>query len=117
MRNTDRGLDNWMIKVDWETGKASIVSEPVRMDMGTEPRDEEEALGPRPVDPSKAASPAMRAANPYKTQKPMKASNAKAPANEPLMSIGAIDNSLSWPWKHPDAWRRYVTAPGGMLLV
>src|SRR6202043_3942499 len=28
MRNTDRGLDNWMIKVDWASQEVSIVSEP-----------------------------------------------------------------------------------------
>jgi hypothetical protein len=30
------------------------------------------------------------------------------------MSIGAIDNSLSWPWKHPDAWRSF---PFGWLFL
>jgi phosphatidylinositol 4-kinase type 2 len=105
MRNTDRGLDNWMVKVDWDSGKVSIASDPVRlnMDTGDEP---DEDLGPRPVDPSRAASPSMRAPNPYKSQKPMNASHRKPAANQPIMSLGAIDNSLSWPWKHPDAWRR-----------
>lgn len=28
--------------------------------------------------------------------------------------LGAIDNSLSWPWKHPDAWRSY---PFGWLFL
>ncbi|ELQ34288.1 phosphatidylinositol 4-kinase LSB6, partial [Pyricularia oryzae Y34] len=31
MRNTDRGLDNWMIKVDWETETVSVTSEPVQL--------------------------------------------------------------------------------------
>jgi len=30
------------------------------------------------------------------------------------MSLGAIDNSLSWPWKHPDAWRSF---PFGWLFL
>jgi hypothetical protein len=25
------------------------------------------------------------------------------------VTIGAIDNSLSWPWKHPDAVSKYIT--------
>lgn len=103
MRNTDRGLDNWMIKLDYETGKASIVSDPIRMNMETV---EEEEAGPRPAEPSRAVSPNPRAANPYKTQKPMDATSRQPTGNEPTMAIGAIDNSLSWPWKHPDAWRR-----------
>ena len=104
MRNTDRGLDNWMVKVDWETGKASIASDPVRMNMET--LDEEENLAPRPVDRTHSSSPAPRAANPYKTQRPMDATTRQGVASTPGISVGAIDNSLSWPWKHPDAWRR-----------
>lgn len=107
MRNTDRGLDNWMVKVDWETSKVSIASDPMRMN--TDLADTEEGdLAPRPVDSSRAASPAMRAPNPYKTQKPMNATYSKPVGADPAMSLGAIDNSLSWPWKHPDAWRRQV---------
>ena len=105
MRNTDRGLDNWMIKVDWESQQVSITSEPMQMTM-TPPVEE----GPRPVDlhqrpamPDRASSPY----NPYKTQLPMEPSYpAHSSRRDPKMTIGAIDNSLSWPWKHPDAWRR-----------
>jgi phosphatidylinositol 4-kinase type 2 len=102
MRNTDRGLDNWMIKVDWETESVTVVSEPLRM--GMSPLTEEE--GPRPVQLGQPANSAPRASNPYKSQKPMDASSPRPVGREPAISIGAIDNSLSWPWKHPDAWRR-----------
>lgn len=104
MRNTDRGLDNWMIKVDYESGKATIVSDPIRMNMETV--EEEDSPSPRPAEASPARSPAPRAANPYKSQKPMDATSRQSTGKEPSMAIGAIDNSLSWPWKHPDAWRR-----------
>lgn len=102
MRNTDRGLDNWMVKVDWEAGKVSLVSEPIHVNM--EPPTE--ANGARPVDASQMPPSATRASYPYKAQKPMDASSQRSAGNEPKMSLGAIDNSLSWPWKHPDAWRR-----------
>lgn len=120
MRNTDRGLDNWMVKLDWEAGKASIVSDPVRLNM--EPVAEEDSgPAPRPASAaavaaaaadstaaSRTASPGgPRAANPYRSHKPMNASSRKPGHNVPGVSLGAIDNSLSWPWKHPDAWRRY----------
>jgi hypothetical protein len=103
MRNTDRGLDNWMIKVDWQTQEVSIVSDPVRLNM-----DEQNGeLGPRPVDlSSQRRSPEPRASYPYKTQKPMEAATSERRTQDPKITIGAIDNSLSWPWKHPDAWRR-----------
>lgn len=107
MRNTDRGLDNWMIKVDWETNKVSVASDPIHLNMETpQEEDEEDEEGPRLVDLAQQPPSAKRAPYPYKTQKPMDASNRKAGGREPEITIGAIDNSLSWPWKHPDAWRR-----------
>lgn len=103
MRNTDRGLDNWMIKVDWHTQEVSIVSEPPTMN------GEAREQAPRPVTKT-ADGVAMADLFPYKRQESMVAisrsgtpSNAAGADNGPSMSIGAIDNSLSWPWKHPDA--------------
>lgn len=63
MRNTDRGLDNWMIKVDAQTQTATIVARP----------------------PSEIGQPDGTVQDAHG------------------VSLGAIDNSLSWPWKHPDA--------------
>lgn len=103
MRNTDRGLDNWMVKVDWETQAVSIASEPPQLHLETDEENDEPA--PRPVNlanRNKSRSPGMGA---YHTQKPMQASSPRN-YQDPQISIGAIDNSLSWPWKHPDAWRR-----------
>ncbi|KKA30328.1 hypothetical protein TD95_002262 [Thielaviopsis punctulata] len=120
MRNTDRGLDNWMVKIDWSTQQVSIQSEPMQFNL--DPEDDEEdqdengdsSAAPRPADPSRIKSSAGgRAANPYKTQNPMKASD-QAPNDSPKITIGAIDNSLSWPWKHPDAWRSF---PFGWLFL
>ncbi|CAI4043628.1 1-phosphatidylinositol 4-kinase LSB6 SKDI_10G1160 [Saccharomyces kudriavzevii IFO 1802] len=54
MRNTDRGLDNWMVKL------------------------------------------------------------IKLPNNEWKLKLAAIDNGLSFPWKHPDEWRLY---PYGWLYL
>ncbi|KAK8159331.1 phosphatidylinositol 4-kinase-like protein type II subunit alpha [Phyllosticta citrichinensis] len=99
MRNTDRGLDNWMIRINRKTEEASIVAEP--------PKSNGRSNG----SPSE----------PYTRQEPMVAtSRSNTPANSPedddgpTVSVGAIDNSLSWPWKHPDAWRSY---PFGWLFL
>lgn len=105
MRNTDRGLDNWMIKVDWETGRVTIVSDPVQLDMNQSQRHEEEDRA-RPIDEAQMPKSADRASYPYRSQRPMNAMSNRLAPNEPSIQIGAIDNSLSWPWKHPDAWRR-----------
>lgn len=103
MRNTDRGLDNWMVKVDWETGTVSLASDPIRLNLDT-PDDSEQ---PRPVDISSLPSTPSKVSHPYAKQRPMQASSAsRSKSKQPEMSLGAIDNSLSWPWKHPDAWRR-----------
>lgn len=115
MRNTDRGLDNWMVKVDWETGQVSIASDPVQLNMVSEDAEQEDH--PRPVDAADVPSMPSTAAYSYKRQTPMEAEgsgSSSAAKTQPTMSLGAIDNSLSWPWKHPDAWRSY---PFGWLFL
>ena len=94
MRNTDRGLDNWMIRVDSQSQQVSIVSDPPKMN-GVSPPN---------------ALPIPNDGRPYKRQESMTAtsrsvtpSNTSDTGKSSSISIGAIDNSLSWPWKHPDA--------------
>lgn len=108
MRNTDRGLDNWMIKVDWETQDVSIVSDRPKMGLR---REDEPSSRPVPNGENSYMD------QPYRVQMPMEAtSRSGTPSQQkgPTMSIGAIDNSLSWPWKHPDAWRSF---PFGWLFL
>lgn len=107
MRNTDRGLDNWMVKVDWETNTVSLASDPVQINMEPVTEEDEEEMNVRPIGASEMPPQPTRASYPYKRQNPMKASSPRG-RKEPNMTLGAIDNSLSWPWKHPDAWRRLV---------
>ena len=105
MRNTDRGLDNWMIKVDWHTEEVSIVVEPPK-DNGMPEEDSTPPNRPVSVSPQRTESNTSR---PYRRHEAMIAeSRSGTPLNgqdsrAPTISIGAIDNSLSWPWKHPDA--------------
>ncbi len=101
MRNTDRGLDNWMIKVDWQSQEVSIATEPPKLN------GHSGMPAPSPVLKNKGNHVTN---DPYKRQESMTATSRSAtPSNtsdsgkEPIISIGAIDNSLSWPWKHPDA--------------
>ena len=102
MRNTDRGLDNWMIRVDEENQEVSIVSEPPKMNGTTED-------GPIPVKKNNSDATRKPSTSPYKRQEAMSAKGGAATAPsldselDGSISIGAIDNSLSWPWKHPDA--------------
>ena len=103
MRNTDRGLDNWMVKVDWHSQEVSIAAEPPKSKGSTN----EPATRPVPIKTGSTPSPDSY---PYRRQDIMSAnsrsgtpSNAPSTRKDPSISIGAIDNSLSWPWKHPDA--------------
>ena len=109
MRNTDRGLDNWMIKVDWENQDVSIVSEPPQMNYG-----HDEDSSPRLLPTSDYVP---LGSEPYRIQLPMDPTSRSATPSKfagPSIAIGAIDNSLSWPWKHPDAWRSF---PFGWLFL
>ena len=86
MRNTDRGLDNWMIKIDETTQKVSIVAEIPQKELST------------------SAGRTDEHSDPYRREDPMTTRESTAHSQQkPQVSIGAIDNSLSWPWKHPDA--------------
>ncbi|KAL8985039.1 MAG: hypothetical protein Q9177_004542 [Variospora cf. flavescens] len=101
MRNTDRGLDNWMIRVDSQSEGVSIVSEPPKLNGTVDAQ-------PTPTPAGSHETPAKRSSSsPYKRQESMIASSrSQTPSDSmkrPAISIGAIDNSLSWPWKHPDA--------------
>lgn len=104
MRNTDRGLDNWMVRVNWETGDVSIASQPASMTLAPPSPN-------LPGEIKRSASPA------YRIQEPMVAtSRSSTPLQTPAatMSIGAIDNSLAFPWQHPSAWRSF---PYGWLFL
>ena len=84
MRNTDRGLDNWMIRIDEESQKASIVTEAPKSDNLIAHEDESQLYQ-------------------YEEQMTMEDSASSPREVRQNVRIGAIDNSLSWPWKHPDA--------------
>lgn len=96
MRNTDRGTDNWMIRIDREKQTAEIVARP--------PKSDRQQNGH--ADSSEAGEYHRRHEN--MTTSPSSDEDSATPR------LGAIDNSLSWPWKHPDAWRSY---PFGWLFL
>lgn len=110
MRNTDRGLDNWMIKVDWKTEEVSILADPPKHNtLDPHDHDDEETPPNRPVSVNSDRSKSNRTSSlPYRRHETMVAtSRTGTPSNaaetRASIKIGAIDNSLSWPWKHPDA--------------
>jgi hypothetical protein len=109
MRNTDRGLDNWMIRIDQKTQEATIVAAPPKIN-----GDAADA-----AQPSSYTRQSMEELDPYGRREPMTATSRSATpmsnATSPTVTIGAIDNSLSWPWKHPDAVRLFLPLFGAWL--
>ncbi|KAJ9656749.1 Phosphatidylinositol 4-kinase LSB6 [Neophaeococcomyces mojaviensis] len=114
MRNTDRGLDNWMIKIDWQSQDVSIVAEPPK----SKHDDENGNLMPAPRPVSVSPRPESNTSRPYRRYEAMDSRSATPVSTKestaPTIKVGAIDNSLSWPWKHPDAWRSF---PFGWLFL
>jgi hypothetical protein len=108
MRNTDRGLDNWMIKIDYKTEEVSIVAEPPKPPNPSDESPNGDAT-PRPVPVSVSPRPESNTSRPYRRYEAMESrSTTPLQAREggySSITLGAIDNSLSWPWKHPDAVR------------
>ncbi|KAJ9661483.1 Phosphatidylinositol 4-kinase LSB6 [Coniosporium apollinis] len=108
MRNTDRGLDNWMIKISQNGKEASIIAEPPKSSRnvnGQAPKNDRQLLD--------SESDAYRRHEPMQANSRASTPMVSDPGVEPSVAIGAIDNSLSWPWKHPDA----VCSPLEMDLV
>lgn len=101
MRNTDRGLDNWMIKIDWKKEEVSLVVEPPKPNGTAQNGD----ATPRPnsVSPARPESNTSRPYRRYETMESRSGTPSNARDDNLTIKIGAIDNSLSWPWKHPDA--------------
>ncbi|KAG8528535.1 uncharacterized protein KY384_007453 [Bacidia gigantensis] len=110
MRNTDRGLDNWMIHVDDDSQKVSILSQPPKMNGNIDDPPTPTLV----MDQGRLRQPST---SPYRRPETMTAdgrSRSGSNSGHVSVKLGAIDNSLSWPWKHPDAWRSF---PFGWLFL
>lgn len=100
MRNTDRGLDNWMIKCEWPENSSTLS------------KSDSPKGSAIPIHVSGESNPSFsRPESPgYQLSEPMiSTSRAATPTDTvvPKLKIGAIDNSLAFPWKHPDQWRSF----------
>ncbi|CAE6416646.1 unnamed protein product [Rhizoctonia solani] len=89
MRNTDRGLDNFMIKYCEGTHEKPIVdTAPTRLPMMSELKKSGAPSNAPPSTPSTEST--------------------LSPYSRPHIHIAAIDNSLSFPHHHPKGWRSYT---------
>ncbi|KAI9595922.1 phosphatidylinositol 3 and 4-kinase-domain-containing protein [Syncephalis fuscata] len=134
MRNTDRGMDNWMIKwcmapdehpAGWcttseedcsqlhttatTTAAAATNHYNVQSDIIFNDHSSDHT--------SKQATRSLRNTNSdLITPEYLSGPSTASPSNStrPHLHIAAIDNGLAFPWKHPDEWRSY---PFGWLSL
>ncbi|KAG9015617.1 phosphatidyl inositol kinase [Tulasnella sp. 427] len=117
MRNTDRGLDNFMIKFCEGQRDSVVTRAPVASPVPQYPTMNHPAPSPYP-----SMAPNSSTLQPPQMNTPRGPSpNGKAPEREPCyldrphMHIAAIDNSLSFPHQHPKGWREFTY--GWLYLV
>ncbi|KZO97570.1 hypothetical protein CALVIDRAFT_479867 [Calocera viscosa TUFC12733] len=109
MRNTDRGLDNFMIKYCEADHEKDIIDIAPSRSFGPQL--------PMSVNGTPHSTPQMRQAAAFGADgSPSPASSSKPEpyTARPHMHIAAIDNSLSFPHQHPKGWRSY---PYGWLFL
>ncbi|BFZ59411.1 Phosphatidylinositol 4-kinase LSB6 [Saitoella coloradoensis] len=112
MRNTDRGLDNWMIKVCYHNHEPKVVpSRPEAAQAQSAPSSLLDMEGEGDYHMTSLASSANGGLN-SASAGGSRSSSSQVPV--PHIHVGAIDNSLAFPWKHPDEWRSY---PFGWLFL
>ena len=118
----DRGLDNWMIKICWHNHDTDDTHSHVNgaSAPGT-PNGKQTNHSPltKPVADQPLQSPALVdiRTSISRTATPQPGTPTTA---APHIHIGAIDNSLAFPWKHPDEWRSfplYNHTPNVMLII
>ena len=80
VRNTDRGNDNWLVKVDLESSPQTTPADYISTTATKEHEDIDEG-GDQKVKWNVVSTPKI--------------------------SVAAIDNGLAFPYKHPDTWRAY----------
>eukprot|EP01137_Pigoraptor_chileana_P013123 Opistho-2@66282 len=112
IRNTDRGNDNWLIKVDEPTLTTASRRVQSPNSMSNLPQ---QTIGQR----NSGQSPSVPAVEGGEVSLPDTASSNTSAndlhvlgeewnvVTEPTIKIAAIDNGLAFPIKHPDSWRTY----------
>ena len=106
MLNTDRGLDNFMIKCcDIDHEKASVDTPPVNTSHVDTPQMSEV----RKSGPTTSGVVAPPTATPSMSALGTKTSGTSTPSRRRShIHIAAIDNSLSFPHEHPRGWRSFT---------
>jgi phosphatidylinositol 4-kinase type 2 len=102
--DVDRGSDNWMIKICWHNHDEDDTTH-LDSKLHTPQPDLKDS---HPV--TEQPSPALvdvRISEGSTTG----SGDATSTSRTPHIHIGAIDNSLAFPWKHPDEWRSFPLSP------
>lgn len=95
IRNTDRGMDNWLVHVSW------VPEEIARHELDGKGRSPETTS--RPQDFAEA----RYEANIRGSGATVELAPPTTEGRRPIVKIAAIDNGLAFPFKHPDRFRSY----------
>ncbi|KAI3652750.1 hypothetical protein MP228_002175 [Amoeboaphelidium protococcarum] len=121
IRNTDRGLDNWMIKLDYkdivldafdqkrESGSVqdgSASTRAVKSPTTSQSVQEDQLISIQ----DQAVEDQKQSNGLTNNQQP--AQNQIVTKKVAVIKLAAIDNGLAFPFKHPDQWRSYPYAWG-----
>lgn len=105
--NSDRGLDNWMIKICWhnhDNDDAHVNGAGSDTQNRNGKNGDHHSSMTKPVSDQPLQSPALVE---LRTSDTLTSRTASPQPAAPHIHIGAIDNSLAFPWKHPDEWRSF----------
>lgn len=97
IRNTDRGMDNWLVNVAWV--RESIAKHEI----------DGRGDSPRQAEVAETFEDARYEAN-VRGENVDNVIALMPPTTQgrrPVVKIAAIDNGLAFPFKHPDKWRSY----------
>ncbi|KAJ1569236.1 phosphatidyl inositol kinase, partial [Nowakowskiella sp. JEL0078] len=109
IRNTDRGMDNWMVRYSPESEKLTLSEDQnsVKIDIPEQTSGVSTYLNsgcPSPQQTNKEASlsSTSKATNSTETEYVLRRYGP-----EPNIRVAGIDNGLAFPFKHPDRFRSY----------
>ncbi|KAG8907962.1 phosphatidyl inositol kinase [Tulasnella sp. 403] len=109
MRNTDRGLDNFMVKYCEGKRERTVVNRaPAASPLPQVPMMTQISTSSDPTSLTPPSLPNSQPNQPHSPTPPTAVECDSSYTDRPHIHIAAIDNSLSFPHQHPKGWRDFT---------